>query len=104
MQGARFCVGLVLQDFSQGGLGAFDPRGQHRFLAGEGAEQNGGVGDPLKEAVVAGQAGVGRAQQWDQLLPIELRRGESTKVVRNRSHQPIRSTGRLMAATACWMA
>ncbi len=37
-QGALFRVGLELQDFSQGGLGALDPGGQHRYLTGEGAE------------------------------------------------------------------
>ncbi len=78
--------GLKLQHLAHGGLGAFDARGQHRFLRGQWREQHRRVGDGRQRAVVSRHRRRGRPQQRDQLRPVQRSRRKLAQVIVDGHH------------------
>ena len=110
--GFRFLSRFELQHFAHRRLGTFDARGKHGFAGGERGEQNAGVRNGGKHAVITRHCRRGRADEWNQLRPIQaVVRRESAHVVMNGRHHsspnPRRARFALMAASSsaassCW--
>ena len=85
-------AGFVFQHLAQGGLRAFDPARQHRFLRGQRRQQNIRVGDAMQYPVIPGHGGIGRTDQGDQFGPAQIGGGKAALMIQNRhATSPINS-------------
>ena len=110
--GFRFLSGFELQNLPHRCLGAFNARGEHGFAGGEGGEQNAGVRNGGKHAVIARYRRRGRADKGNQPRPVQaIVRRKSVSVVVDRCHHsspnPRAARFALMAASSlapwsCW--
>ena len=103
--GFRLLSGFELQYFPHRCLGTLDARGEHGFAGGEGSEQNAGVRNGGKHAVVARHCRRGRADEGNQPWPVQaVVRRESAHVVVDRCHHsppnPRAARFALMAASS----
>ena len=77
----RRSASLVLHNLAHGGLRALDATRQYCLLRYQRREQDMSVGNCCEEPIVPRERSIGRADQWKQLLPVQIGRRKGTVVI-----------------------